>query len=429
MKRSIRRYFQWFMNQQARLRRGALYVVAFVWRRLLFRTTFVAITGSVGKTTAKECLAAILSSRFPIAKTIRSNNTMRDLIWTVLHVRPWHRFAVVEVATDGPGWMSRMAPLVRPDIAIVLSVARTHTNRFRTLEDTATEKARLLGSLSKRGVAVLNGDDRRVVAMPTPGKRRATFGTESCHALWAEPISSEWPRKLSMDVHWGSETFHIETQLIGTHWLPSVLGALLGAIMCGMSLAEAAEGIKAVKPMAGRMQPVILPVGATVIRDEENQSFSTWEAAAQVLAHAKAQRKVLVVSDMLDCRQRPRQRMRDLGQQSACLADIVIFVGDRSERAAQAALAANMPPDRVHYFYEYMEAAQYLRTELRAHDLVLLKGQDHLSRILFAQFGSVRCRKTRCRKSILCDECDELGAQSIPEELRVCGCTSNEPSH
>jgi len=417
------------MNQQSRLRWGALYVMAFVWRRLLFRTTFVAITGSVGKTTAKECLAAILSSRFPIAKTIASNNTMRDLIWTVLRVRPWHHFAVVEVATDGPGWMRRMAPLVRPDVAIVLNVARTHTNRFRTLEDTATEKARLLGSLSKRGVAVLNGDDTRVVAMHIRGKRCVTFGVKSSDALWADRISSAWPNTLSLDVHWQGETAHVETHLIGTHWLPSVLGALLGAIMCGMSLTEAAERIPAAKPLAGRMQPVILPVGATVIRDDENASFSTWEAATQVLANAKAKRKVLVASDMLDWRDKPRRRMRALGLEAARLADIVIFVGDRSERAAQAALEANMLPESVHHFYEYMEAAEYLRTELRAHDLVLLKGQDHLSRILFAQFGFVECRKAQCRKTILCDECDELGAETIPQELRESRYTSNETAH
>ncbi|MCL4401188.1 MAG: Mur ligase family protein, partial [Acidobacteria bacterium] len=116
-----------FWRLRVRLKSGLLFAAAFLWRGLLFRTTFVAITGSVGKTTAKDCLAGILSARFPIVHTDGSYNEFRDLARTILRVRPGHRFAVLEVATDRPGCMWHMGRLARPDIAVVLRVAREYS--------------------------------------------------------------------------------------------------------------------------------------------------------------------------------------------------------------------------------------------------------------------------------------------------------------
>ncbi|HEY7535414.1 MAG TPA: Mur ligase family protein, partial [Thermodesulfobacteriota bacterium] len=121
-----------------------MYLIAYLWRCLLFRTTFIAITGSIGKTTTKECIAAIFSAHFPTEKTHGNQNDSYGVPRTILRVRPWHRFAIVEIGIDRPGRMYRLARLVSPDIAIVLTIARTHTTAFTTLEDTAAEKAQIL---------------------------------------------------------------------------------------------------------------------------------------------------------------------------------------------------------------------------------------------------------------------------------------------
>ena len=142
-----------------------MYVAAYLWRRLLFRTTFIAITGSVGKTTAKECLAAIMSSRFPTASTWANQNDESGVPRSILRVRPWHRFAVLEVAASGRGLMRRSAPLVSPDVALVLTVARTHMRSHKTLESVAAEKFELLKALRPGGTAVLNADSSWVAAM------------------------------------------------------------------------------------------------------------------------------------------------------------------------------------------------------------------------------------------------------------------------
>lgn len=404
------------LDQGRRLRRALLYVAAFVWRRLLFRTTFIAITGSVGKTTAKDCLAAILSSRFPIATTYGSNNTFVQLMQTILRVRPWHRFAVLEVATDGPGWMRRMAPLVHPNVAVILSVAHTHSDKFENLAATAAEKARLLDSLPADGMAVLNGDDPNVAAMANRGKFSVTwFGTSASFDVRATQMSSNWPERFSFVLHSKSASHIVKTRLLGIHWVSSVLGALAAASVCGIHLEEAIPAVAGVEPPTARMQPVVVPGGAIVIRDELNGSVDTLETALQVLENSKAARRILVFSDVADCSRRPRRRLARIGRRAAALAETVVFVGSHADHGARGAILAGMPPENVYWFQLPLQAAEFLRAELKPEDLVLLKGcgSHHLSRIYFALLGDVGCWKFPCSKRILCDDCHELGANPV----------------
>src|SRR5271169_2251182 len=242
---------------------------AFLWRRLLVRTTFIAITGSVGKTSSKEMLAAMLATRYPTVKTFANQNDYSGVPRSLLRVRPWHRFAVVEVAANGRATMPRSAALVRPDIAVVLAVATTHRKDFRTLDRTAAEKAQLLAALRPSGIAVLNGDDRRVAAMATGLRRRIVwFGSSPTFDYHAEHVASSWPERMSFKLHAGLQSYAVRSRLLGTHWLNSALAALAVADLCGIPLPVAISAAALVEPVTGRMQPVDLPCGAVLIRDE-----------------------------------------------------------------------------------------------------------------------------------------------------------------
>ena len=107
-----------------------LKIMAFLWRRLLVRTTFIAVTGSLGKTTTKDCLAALLSSLGRTAKSYRNLNARAGVSITILRTMPWHRFSVVELGTGGPGSLGPAARLLRPHIVVITGVARTHTENF-----------------------------------------------------------------------------------------------------------------------------------------------------------------------------------------------------------------------------------------------------------------------------------------------------------
>ena len=392
--------------------------VSFVWRRLMFGTTFVAVTGSVGKTTATRCLAAILSERFPTNATPGSQNHRLGLARTILRTRFSHRFTVIEVATRRVGAMWRACLQVKPDIVVMLSVARTHSHRFPNLEVIAREKAQLLRRLGARGTAVLNGEDPRVLAMAAGLRCRVIrFGLRPEFDIWASEISSQWPARLSFRVHSGGRSYAVTTQLAGEHWVHSVLGALAGAVACGVPLEQAAARVAHVEPYLARLQPAPLPNGAVMLRDEYEGSGVTLDAAFRVLGEARGCRRVVVHGDIWDTGLEPRERYQDLGRRAAEAADVAVFVGDPGPEASRAALAHGMEPANVHAFPELGQASAFLRAELRAGDLVLLKGktEEHLSRLYFAQLGAVQCWKKECALLSLCDHCPKLWDKTTGE--------------
>lgn len=409
MKKAITRIY--FRLTTWRFRRKVLRLRAVIWRRMLYRTTFIAITGSIGKTTTKECLGAILAKKHRTAKTKYNRNGARGVPRTLLSIKRKHRFAVMEVGTERSGQIAASAALVRPKIAIIVTVARTHTNNFKTLEETAAEKGRLLDFLPSDGIAILNAEDPRVLAMAAKCRCEVkTFGLSSKADIWAEEISSKWPAFLSFRARTSTESVWVETNLVGEHWVNSVLAAMLAGKCCGVPLETAVAALTGVKPFLCRMQPVTLPCGATILRDEGTASVDTLDAALKVLGEAKAKRRLLVVSDFSDTNERTRIRHKKLGRAAAELSDLAIFVGEHGHYAIKAAIAEGMDPARVLGFETVREAAEYLKAELRDGDLALIKGRscDHLERIFLYQSGPVACWKRKCRDRTLCDMCDEL---------------------
>jgi len=406
----------WLRRLKYRLVRSFLYnlplaIAAAVWRRLLVRTTFIAITGSNGKTTTKELLAAILAASYPVHKTRSSHNGRQGLIRTILAARPWHRYAVVEIGVEAPGQMWRAAWLTRPEIAIITGVAREHSENFPTLEATAAEKARLLDGLKSNGVAVLNGDDPRVRRMRTSGGNRSyyLYGTDPSFDLWADNIDALWPERLRMRVHSGGNVYSAATQLVGSHWAPAALAALLAGRLCGVDLEQSLGVLARLKPFTARLEPVELPGGAVLLRDEFNGSAGTTRVALQVLAQARARRRIAVLSDVTDDDRPTSERLFDLGRLAADSADMAVFIGANAHHAAQGAKAAGLL--RVLTFEHVREAAAWLRTETASGDLILLKGRnrDHLSRIFLDLRTPVTCWRDVCEYRHLCDECSELG--------------------
>jgi len=392
---------------------AAMYAAAYVWRGLLFRTTFIAITGSMGKTTAKECLAAILSARAPTVSSQANQNDYSGVPRSLLRVRPWHRFAVIEVAANGLGLMRRSSRLVRPDIAIVLLVARNHMKNFRTLEKVAAEKALLLARLRPGGTAILNGDDPRVAAMAQSLQRKVVwFGTAPSLDYRAEAVSSNWPRRLSFELSAGAERKTVQTRLVGGHWKSPLLASVAAANVCGVSLDDAIRAVGEIEPIPARMQPIRLSTGAIVVRDELDGSIGALASAFAAFEAATADRKILVLSGVTDSTLGPRDRYRKLGRDVARIFGIAVFIGGDSAHGVNGAIAAGMRTESAHGFASFAQALDFLGTELRTGDLVLLKGRatDHLTRLAYALVGPIQCRLPRCEKRIVCDLCPELGA-------------------
>jgi UDP-N-acetylmuramoyl-tripeptide--D-alanyl-D-alanine ligase len=398
------------------LKYRAMLVAAFCWRRLLFRTRFIAITGSVGKTTTKNLLAEMLSEMpARTVSTRHSANGVKHIARDILRVRPWHRFVVLETGTSRAGWIARSTWLIRPDVAIILAVARTHTNNFRTLEETAAEKAALLSGLRRNGLAILNRDDFRVAAMAKKCPARVLwFGSSPEADLRVTSVSARWPERLSMTITTKGQTQKFSTQLVGTHWTASVLAAVSAALGCGMDLNRAAQLISQIKPTPARMEPCLLPCGATILRDDVNGSLDTFLVAFEALKASQAQRKILVITTVGDSPESWDHRLMRIAAESAGAVDMLVLAGKRKDtkRARNAAMKQGLPAEALHEFETLRELSGFLKSTLRFGDLVLLRGRttDHMARVYHAQLKEVTCWKTTCSERMLCDNCPKLCA-------------------
>ncbi len=389
-----------------------VYAAALLWRMMLIRTGIVAITGSFGKTSSKDCLAAILGRSGTTMKTPENRNGMWGCSTTILRTRPWHRYAVVETGTDRPGGLRRLSFLLRPDVVVELRVDRAHSQGFRNLDNTAMEKAQLLRFMDKRGVAVLNGDDDRVAAMAgKPAGRVVLFGTAASHDVRATNVRSQWPDRLRFTVHAGGANAEVRTNLVGEHWMYSVLGAIAAAWACGVPIEEAAEAVAEVEPFTARMDPRRLPNGAVILRDEYNGSIGSFDAALAALREARVERRVLVIGDCADFRKTPRQRVKYYASVARGAADRVVFVGERHAYGVQRAMREGFDPEDAVGFFGIEEATEWLREELRDGDLALVRGThaQHFERIYFGLLGTVQCTRSSCRLRRPCDGCSLLG--------------------
>jgi len=232
---------------------------------------------------------------------------------------------------------------------------------------------------------------------------------EECE-IHGSAFSARWPARLSMKARLGGKTLDVETKLVGTHWASSVLSVMATIDVLGIDVEKALAAIGEVQPFMARMQPMQLPCGAIVIRDEGNGSADTFDAMLKVLKEAKARRRVLVITDMTDSKEKPRKRQRALGRFAAEHTDIALFLGDHGHHAVKAAIANGMRADNCLNIMSFQVAADFLNKELGRGDLVFLKGRmiDHLSRIAIAQFGEHGCWKHTCPRTYQCDVCQQL---------------------
>ncbi len=396
--------------------RIAMLTVATIWRRLMFRTTFIVVTGSVGKTTAKEAIATVLSAHFPTHKSRGSQNHYDGLLKTILRVRPWHRYVVIEIGVERPGQMKWLAWAARPDIAVWINVAGTHTLSFKTLQDTAKEKSQLIHALHTGALAVLNADNPYIAAfIPPIGIRTIHYGEKQEFDWCVSQPTSAWPERLSFHVQSNEEAATIHTQLVGKHWVPSLLPALIIAREAGLSLAQSAVALASLPPFEQRLSPATCPQGATFLRDEWNGSLATVDAAFEVMREAKVNRRIVVFSGVYDSTTDHRRRYRRFGLQIARVADAAVFIGDNNAHSVKAAIESGMLANQVYGFYNLQDAARHLRTELRQGDLVLLRGLhiEHFSRLYLALFREVSCWLERCPKKTFCDDCSQLSGASL----------------
>ena len=352
--------------------------VARAHRRRLKGTAFVGVTGSAGKTTTKDLIAAVLGTQLAGTWTEGNWNNISNLGRTILRTRARHGFCVLEVAAWYPGSVARVARLVQPTIAVVTRVGLDHYKAFRSREATALEKRALVDALPPDGCAILNADDPLVAAMAEGFAGRViTFGESPSATIRATELSSAWPEPLRFHLHHDGRDWPVRTRLHGKHLASAVLAAVGVAVAVGVPIERALEAVATFESMPGRMSPV-RHRGATFIRDHAKAPLWSFEPVLEFLSEAQAERTVLVVGTISDYAGPASRHYRAFAEQALAAVDELVFVGPNSRYGLRA---RGDVAGRVHAFETIGGAQEYLERELRPGDLILVKGSPRADRL------------------------------------------------
>jgi UDP-N-acetylmuramoyl-tripeptide--D-alanyl-D-alanine ligase len=356
----------------------ALQQIARYWRRRL-NLRVIGITGSVGKSTTKEMVAEVLSTRYRTLKSPGNLNNEIGLPLTILKLSSGHQRAVLEMGFYVPGEIAFLCDIALPHIGVVTNIGTVHAERAGSQEAIARGKAELVQALppAPDGVAVLNFDDPWVRQMEEKTKARVFFYGLSREAnLWADNVVGLGLEGIRFRLHYQGETLHVRIPLIGRHSVHTALRAAAVGLVEGVSWQEILEGLRQGHTQL-RLAAVRTQTGALLLDDTYNASPESMLAALNLLDELDG-RKVAVLGDMLELGPYERSGHEMVGLRAAQVANILLTLGERAHLIAEAARRAGMKKNAILEFKEFEPLMDWLRTNLTRDDAVLIKGSHGL---------------------------------------------------
>src|SRR5512143_3626309 len=357
---------------------AALQQIARFWRRKL-NLRVVGITGSVGKSTTKEMVAEVLSTRYRTLKSPGNLNNEIGLPLTMLRLSAGHQRAVFEMGFYVPGEIAFLCDIALPQIGVITNIGTVHAERAGSQEVIARGKAELVQALppAPEGVAVLNFDDPWVRQMEEKTKARVFFYGLSREAnLWADNVVGLGLEGIRFRLHYQGETLHVRIPLIGRHSVHTALRAAAVGLVEGMNWQEILEGLNQGHTQL-RLAAVRSQNGALLLDDTYNASPESMLAALTLLSELEG-RKVAVLGDMLELGPYERGGHEMVGLRAAQVANILLTLGERAHLIAEAARRAGMKKSSILEFDELESLIEWLKTNLTKDDVVLVKGSHGL---------------------------------------------------
>ena len=352
----------------------ALQELAAYWRRVHSNCKVVGVTGSVGKTTTKELIAAVLRQRFSTLRSPGNYNNEIGLPLTMLRLNPTVEWVVQEMGMYDLGEIAHLAEIALPEVGVVTNVGPTHLERLGSIERIAQAKAELVQALPPDGLAVLNGDDQRVRAMATLTKAKTIlyYGLEPRNNLWASDIQSYGLEGLRLSFHFQGESVTVRLPLLGRHSVHGALAAAAVGLSQGLAWDEIISGLR---DKSARVRLLVVPGihSTTILDDTYNASPASTVAALNLLTEMPG-RKVAVLGGMLELGSYEEAGHRLVGRRAADVVSVLVTVGKLGRLIAEEALAAGMSPSAVHAVADNDEAIAVLQRVLSEGDFVLVKG-------------------------------------------------------
>jgi len=363
----------------------------------------IGVTGSAGKTTAKEMTAAVLATRWRTHRSEGNLNNTWGLPLTLLRMQDDAEAAVLEMGMSSRGEIARLVEIADPDVGVILNVLRVHLEHFSGIDAIATAKGELFAGMRRDAVAVWNADDPRVARLGRafPGPSIAFGLAGRGREVTAEEIKGEGVHGTRFVLRRGADRVAVRLRLPGRQHVHNALAAAAAGFACGIDAQAIARGLESVAPAAMRGVLHRRPDGAEILDDTYNSNPAAMERAIELLREAAPRgRRILAAGDMLELGPYAGRAHTRVGALAAAAGiDLFVAVGPLMEKAAAAARGETAGTPRagspraaapeVRHFGDAAEAAGWLAGAIRPGDLILVKGSRgmRMERIVQALLG------------------------------------------
>ena len=332
----------------------------------------VGVTGSVGKSTTKEMIAAVLEAVYITEKTPANHNNDIGMPMAILGMPRETQVAVLEMGMNHFREIAYLSDIARPDMAVIVNIGTSHIEFLGSQEGIRQAKMEILEGMGPEGQVFLNGDDALLRDLPEqPQQEIRYFGTsEGCDVRGGE--ISQLPASLCYTVHTKDQSFPVEISVEGMHYVTDSLAAVSVGLAMGVSPEQIAQRLSAFRNLSGR-QEIYEAQGFTIIQDCYNAGPESMTAALAVLGGRKG-RRIAVLGDMLELGDRTWAEHYRIGRIAAENADMVYAFGPNADRVAAGALTGGVAHSKIGKYTERTLLIQELKRKAKPGDVLLFKG-------------------------------------------------------
>lgn len=335
-----------------------------------FPIPFVQITGSVGKTTTKEMIAAVLGAKLRVLKTPENFNNDIGTPLTLLGLTPEHQAAVIETGMNHFGEIRYLGEMVHPDIAVISNIGDAHIENLGSRQGILEAKCEIFEHLRPGGLAVLNGDDALLRGLELPFRTIRCGQTPGCDVRITE-IADHGVEGITCTVVTARDRYALSVPAPGEHMAYSASIAVAVAEELGLSREEIVRGVAAYEPAGSRMRVIRLRGERLILDDCYNANPQSVTAALEILAKTECDRKVAVLGDMGELGELTAQAHYNMGALAAMLG--IDFVAAIGEKAAKIADGTAQSGGTALHFATKEEAVHELTRQLEEHTAMLVK--------------------------------------------------------
>lgn len=349
-------------------------VAAFYRQQLDIRV--VGITGSVGKTSTKEFIAAVLAEKYKVHKTAGNYNNEVGLPLTIFGIQEDDQIAVLEMGINTFGEMHRLSEVAKPDICVMTNIGQCHLENLIDRDGILRAKSEIFDFMNPEGTVIVNGDDDKLATIhEVYGKAPVTFGMNKNNAIWADNIENRGLLGSRADIHMGDALVHANIPLPGEHMIYNAMAAAAVGLQFDMTKEEIAAGISHVEAVAGRSH--LIEAGDKVIIDDcYNANPVSMKAAIDLLATAPG-RKVAILGDMFELGENEKAMHGEVGKYAAEKGiDLILCVGGLSASMYEEAVKNG---GNAKHFEKREELEEVLGNLLQPGDTVLVKASHSMA--------------------------------------------------